>query len=174
MNPTSYALTATTDEYWDRLVDVNLKGTYLVTRAAIPFLTAAAAAAAAPETTAGSGTTTTSSIVNVSSICGVRPVAGQAIYCATKYGVIGFSKSVALELGPQGVRVNVVAPGYIDTPTNAGVVKGAEYVRRMEEGNSLGRMGTAGEVADVVAFLMGEGARYVNGSVVEVDGGLKT
>lgn len=113
------------------------------------------------------------SYVNVSSICGLHPVANQAIYCATKYGVIGFSKSMALELGPKGIRTNVVAPGYIDTPTNAGVVKGPEYVKRMEQGNSLGRLGTPEEVADVVAFLMSGEARYMNGSVVEIDGGLK-
>lgn len=157
VNPTSYALTDTTDAYWARLVDVNLKGTYLVTRAAVPHVTAPGG-----------------SFVNVSSICGLHPVANQAIYCATKYGVIGFSKSMALELGPKGIRTNVVAPGYIDTPTNAGVVKGPEFVKRMEQGNSLGRLGTPEEVADVVAFLMGPEARYMNGSVVEIDGGLKS
>lgn len=156
VNPTSYPLVDTTDAYWEKLMDVNLKGTYLVTRATIPHLTAPGG-----------------SFVNVSSICGLHPVANQAIYCATKYGVIGFSKSMALELGPRGIRTNVVAPGYIDTPTNAGVLKGPEYVRRMEEGNALGRLGEPAEVADVVAFLMGQEARYMNGSVVEIDGGLK-
>lgn len=156
VNPTSYALTDTTDAYWALLVDVNLKGTYLVTRAAMPHMTAPGG-----------------SFVNVSSICGLHPVANQAIYCSTKYGIIGFSKSMALELGPKGIRCNAVAPGYIDTPTNAGVVKGPEYVKRMEQGNSLGRLGTPEEVADVVAFLMSAEARYMNGSVVEIDGGLK-
>ncbi|KAF4308571.1 hypothetical protein GTA08_BOTSDO03609 [Botryosphaeria dothidea] len=156
VNPTSFALTDTTDAYWAKLMDVNLKGTYFITRATIPHM-------ASPG----------GSYVNVSSICGLHPVANQAIYCATKYGVIGFSKSMALELGPKGIRTNVVAPGYIDTPTNAGVVKGPEYVKRMEQGNSLGRLGTPEEVADVVAFLMSGEARYMNGSVVEIDGGLK-
>ncbi|KZT65517.1 NAD(P)-binding protein [Daedalea quercina L-15889] len=156
INPTSYPLTDTTDEYWDKLVNVNLKGIYLVTRATIPHIT-----------------TPGGSYVNVSSICGLYPQAEQAVYCATKHGVIGFSKSMALELGLKGVRTNVVAPGYIDTPTNSGVVKGEEYVTRMEEGNSLGRLGTPEEVAGVVAFLMSEKAKYMNGSVVEVHGGLK-
>jgi NAD(P)-dependent dehydrogenase (short-subunit alcohol dehydrogenase family) len=98
----------------------------------------------------------------------------QSVYCTTKYGLIGFSKCMALELGPRGIRTNVVAPGYIDTPTNAGVVKGGEAVERMVSGNALGRMGTAEEVADVVAFLFSEEARYMNGSVVEVDGAIKT
>lgn len=156
INPTSYALTETTDEYWDKLVNVNLKGLYLVTRATIPHITSPGG-----------------SYVNVSSICGLYPQALQAIYCATKHGVIGFSKSMALELGPKGVRTNVVAPGYINTPTNSGVVEGGEGVTRMEEGNSLGRLGTPEEVADVVAFLMSEEAKYMNGSVVEIHGGLK-
>lgn len=113
------------------------------------------------------------SYVNVSSICGLRPKKEMAIYCATKYAIIGFSKSMALELGPKGIRTNIVAPGYIDTPTNAGVLAGREAVQTMVEATSLGRLGTAEEVADVVAFLMSEEARYMNGSVVEIDGGVK-
>ncbi|KAF2091411.1 3-oxoacyl-reductase [Saccharata proteae CBS 121410] len=156
VNPTSYDLVDTTDEYWDKLVDTNLKGTYYVTRAAIPFLQAGA------------------SFVNVASIAGLHPTARQAIYCATKYGVIGFSKCMALELGPRGIRTNIVAPGYIDTPTNAGVVKGGEAVTRMEKGCSLERLGSPEEVADVVAFLFSDESRYMNGSVVEIDGGLRS
>ncbi|KAJ9662375.1 hypothetical protein H2201_006083 [Coniosporium apollinis] len=155
VNPTSYPLETTTDEYWDKLVNTNLKGTYNITRACIPHLKSGA------------------SFVNVSSIAGLHPTAQQAIYCATKYGIIGFSKCMALELGPKGIRTNVVAPGYINTPTNAGVVKGAEAIAKQEEGTALGRMGTPEEVADVVAFLFSDESRYMNGSVVEVDGGLK-
>ena len=80
---------------------------------------------------------------------------------------------MALELGPKGIRTNVVAPGYVDTPTNASVVAGPESVERMRGGVSLGRVGTPDEVADVVAFLMSEESRYVNGSVVEVTGGIR-
>ncbi|KAF1347029.1 hypothetical protein BDV97DRAFT_231428 [Delphinella strobiligena] len=154
VNPTPYALEETTDAYYDKLMNTNLKGTYAITRAAIPHLRAGA------------------SIVNVSSICGTTPTANIAIYCATKYGVIGFSKAMALELGRKGIRVNVIAPGFIDTPTNASVVAGEESVRRIEGRISLGRMGLPEECADVVAFLMGKGAGYVNGSVFEINGGL--
>lgn len=70
------------------------------------------------------------------------------------------------------MRVNVIAPGFIDTPTNASVVAGEESVKRIEGRISLGRMGLPEECADVVAFLMGEGASYVNGSVFEINGGL--
>lgn len=83
------------------------------------------------------------------------------------------SKSMALEFGPRGIRVNCVAPGYIDTPTNAGIVKGGEAVERMKRGNALERLGSPEEVADVVAFLFGEGSRYVNGAVLEVDGAIR-
>lgn len=155
INPTSYALAEVPDGYWERLMDVNLKGLYLVTRTTMPHMRAGG------------------SYVNVSSICGLHPVAGMALYCASKWGVIGFSKSMALELGPRGVRVNVVAPGYIDTPTNAGVVQGGEAVGKMERASTAARLGTPEEVADVVVFLMGDGALFMNGSVVEVDGGLK-
>ncbi|KZM19350.1 uncharacterized protein EKO05_0002944 [Ascochyta rabiei] len=155
VNPTSIPLRSTTDAYWDKLVNTNLKGVFLVTRACLPHLRRGSA------------------VVNVSSISGIRGSALQSVYCTTKFGLIGMSKSLALELGPAGIRVNCVAPGYIDTPTNAGIVKGGEAVERMRTGNALERLGTPEEVADVVVFLMGEEARYVNGSVLEIDGGLK-
>ncbi len=155
VNPTSHPLENTTDDYWDKLVNTNLKGTYNITRACIPHLKPGA------------------SFVNVSSVAGLHPTAQQAIYCATKYGILGFSKCMALELGPKGIRTNVVAPGYINTPTNAGIVKGGDAIARMEDGTALGRMGTPEEVADVVALLFSDESRYMNGSVVEIDGGLK-
>ncbi|KAE9970313.1 hypothetical protein EG328_006337 [Venturia inaequalis] len=153
VNPTPSPLIETTDAYWDKLMNTNLRGIYNITRATIPHLSPGA------------------SFVNVSSLLGLHPGVNNAIYCATKYGVIGFSKSMAQELGSKGVRVNVVAPGYIDTPTNASVMAGAEAVGRTEKEVAMGRMGSPEEVAEVVCFLMGEGARYVNGAVVEVNGG---
>ncbi|KAI1211802.1 3-oxoacyl-reductase [Annulohypoxylon truncatum] len=158
VNPTSMPLTETSEEYFDKLVGVNLKGMYNVTKATIPHMT-----------------TPGGSYVNVSSISGWNPCKGTAIYCATKFGVIGFSKCMALELGPKNIRVNVITPGYIDTPTNAGIVKGTPEARKgMEQGNALGRMGTPDDIAGVVAFLMSDEARYMNGSVVGVDGMLNT
>ncbi|KAL5119047.1 hypothetical protein ACEQ8H_002971 [Pleosporales sp. CAS-2024a] len=155
VNPTSIPLESTSDEYWDKLVNTNLKGVFLVTRACIPHLARG------------------SSIVNVSSISGIRGSAFQSVYCTTKFGLIGMTKSMALEFGPRGIRVNCVAPGYINTPSNAGIVKGGESVERMRMGNALERLGTPDEVADVVAFLFGDEARYVNGAVLEVDGAIK-
>lgn len=154
VNPTEAPLTETTNAYWDLLVDTNLRGPYNMTRAVIPHLKLGAA------------------IVNVSSSAGIRASAGFAIYNATKFGLIGFSKSMAMELGPKGIRVNVVAPGPVDTPTNASVVEGPEAVKRVEGRIALGRMGQPEEVADTVVFLFGEGSRFVNGAVVEVTGGM--
>lgn len=155
VNPTSIPLEETSDEYWDKLVNTNLKGVFLVTRECIKHMQRGG------------------SIVNVSSVSGIRGSALQSVYCTTKFGLIGMSKSLALEFGPRGIRVNCVAPGYINTPSNAGIVKGGEAVERMRTGNALERLGTPEEVADVVAFLFGDESRYVNGSVVEIDGGLK-
>lgn len=135
VNPTAYALTDTTDAYYDKLMNTNLKGTYNVTRSAIPHLAAGA------------------SIVNVSSIMGVSVAPNYAIYCATKWAIVGFTKAMAMELGPKQIRVNAVAPGYIDTPTNAGVLAGKAAIDEQVQKVAMGRMGTAAEVADVVAYL---------------------
>lgn len=154
INPTKFATEDVTDEYWDAMIATNLKGLFNMTRAAIPHLVSG------------------SSFVNVSSISGTHAAAGFAVYCATKFGVIGFSQAIALELGPRGIRCNVIAPGYTDTPTNASVVAGPEAVEKNRLGVSLGRIGTPEEMGDVVAFLMSDGARYMNGAVVVVDGGV--
>ena len=77
----------------------------------------------------------------------------------------------ALELGSKGIRCNAVAPGYINTPSNAGVLEGPEAVAAQEKKVAMGRMGTPGEVADLVAYLFSDEARYVTGSIVEVNGG---
>jgi len=155
VNPTAVPTASITDTYFDTLIDTNLKGTFNITRASIPHL--------------GRG----SAFVNVSSVAGVRPLSEMAVYCASKYAVIGFSQCLALELGPKGIRTNVVAPGYIHTPTSAGVLAGPEALAEYANGVSLGRIGTAEEVADVVAFLFSDESRYMNGSVVEVNGGIK-
>lgn len=172
VNPTAYQLTDTTDAYYDKLMNTNLKGTYNITRAAIPHLQQGA------------------SMVNVSSIMGVSVAPKYAIYCATKWAIVGFTKAMAMELGPRQIRVNAVAPGYIDTPTNAGVLAGQEAVDEQVKKVPMGRMGTADEVADVVAYLFrlvdsgrrpfvpietdsydSVEARYMSGSIVEVSGG---
>jgi NAD(P)-dependent dehydrogenase (short-subunit alcohol dehydrogenase family) len=154
VNPSFIDTATASDEYFDKLINTNLRGTFNVCRASIHHL--------APG----------SAIVNLSSVAGLHPTSGFSIYCASKAGVIGFSKALALELGSKGVRVNVVAPGIIHTPTNALVMQGESVIEASAKGVSLGRVGRPEEVSEVVLWLLGDGARYVNGGVVEVDGGL--
>ena len=131
---------------------VNLQGTFNVCRACIPHLRPG------------------SSVVNVSSITAIRPPAGMAVYAATKAGVIGFSKAMAMETGPRGIRTNVVAPGDIHTATNASVVAGESALRDSANRAALGRLGQPDEVADAVMFLFQN--QFINGSVVELNGGV--
>ncbi|KAJ5099568.1 hypothetical protein N7532_006569 [Penicillium argentinense] len=154
INPTSVPIESVSDEYWDKLMNTNLRGTFNICRVCLPHMQSGSA------------------IVNVSSVCGNYPVANFSVYCAAKYAVIGFSKSVALEVGPRGIRVNVVAPGYTDTPTNVSVRTGAEAMQRTAESVGMKRMGHADEIANTVLFLFSEQSSYMNGAVVDVDGGV--
>jgi 3-oxoacyl-[acyl-carrier protein] reductase len=110
------------------------------------------------------------SIINVASIIGRRGNPGQLVYAASKAGVIGATYSAAKELGPLGIRVNAVAPGFIETTMTADQ---PEEVRdRLLSSIGLGRAGTADDVADVILFLASDLSRYVTGQVIGVDGGL--
>jgi len=106
-------------------------------------------------------------IVNVTSVVGLHGNAGQANYAASKAGLIGLTKSLAREVGKRGITVNAVAPGFIETAMTAGIDVDDVLTRV-----PAGRLGTPGEVAAVIAFLCGDAAAYVNGAVVQVDGGL--
>ena len=108
------------------------------------------------------------SIVNISSIAGIKGVKGQTNYCAAKAGIIGFTKAMANEFGAKGIRINAVAPGYIETE----MTKDLKKAKTMLGAVPMNRMGTAEEVANVVLFLSSDVASYVNGEVVVVDGGL--
>lgn len=142
------------DEDWDSVMDVNLKGAFHFIRAASrPMLKQRAG-----------------SIINVSSVIGVAGNAGQANYAASKAGLIGLTKSAAKEFGAKGVRVNAVAPGFIETDMTAGL---NEKVRdEYRKGIPLGRFGTPAEVADTVVFLASDRAKYVTGQIIHIDGGL--
>ena len=154
INPTKLEIEQISDDYWHRLIDTNLKSVFAMTRACVPHMKSG------------------SSFVNVSSVCGLNPTEGIGVYCATKYAVIGFSKCVALEIGSRGIRVNIICPGAIHTPTNNSVRSGPAKLQSVAETIGLRRFGTAEEVADVVAFLFSDESRYMNGSIVEIDGGM--
>jgi 3-oxoacyl-[acyl-carrier protein] reductase len=111
------------------------------------------------------------SIINVSSIIGVRGNEGQAVYAASKAAVIGLTLAAAKELAPQGIRVNAVAPGYIEPDMIKGLPPEVHATRVAQIG--LGRIGTPDDVADVVAFLASDLSAYVTGQVIGVDGGMR-
>lgn len=150
------ALVRLTDEEWRRMLAVHLDGTFHGTRAAARSMVAR-----------GSGT-----IVNVASICGIEGCAGHPHYSAAKGGILAFTRAVAKELIVQGVRVNAVAPGFIETPMTA--TTAAPITRSIEAATPAGRLGSAAEVAATVAFLAGPDASFYVGATLSPNGGLVT
>jgi 3-oxoacyl-[acyl-carrier protein] reductase len=140
-----------TEEY-DQMMAVNCKGVYLCCKYASKMLMKSKGV-----------------IVNLSSIIGTNGTSGQAIYSGTKSFITGFTKSLAKELGPMGIRVNAVAPGFIDTELN-NIIK-PDQKQKMINQISLGRMGIPEEVAELILFLITPKASYITGQVIGVDGG---
>ena len=109
-------------------------------------------------------------ILNASSVVGIYGNFGQTNYAASKFGVIGFTKTWSRELGPKGIRVNAVAPGFVDTPILATIPD--KVLQHMKEQVPLGRLAQPEEIANVYAFLASDEASYINGAVIEVSGGM--
>jgi 3-oxoacyl-[acyl-carrier protein] reductase len=141
-------------EQFDAVIDVNLRGVFHCAQAVADTMVAQ-----------GSGT-----ILNASSVVGIYGNFGQTNYAATKFGVIGFTKTWSRELGPKGVRVNAVAPGFVETPILSTIPE--KVIAHMRDQVPLRRLGTAEEIANVYAFLASDEASYVNGAVIEVAGGM--
>ncbi|GAA2917819.1 SDR family NAD(P)-dependent oxidoreductase [Kitasatospora cinereorecta] len=145
-----------TAEQFDRVQGINLRGIWASTKHELRHMREQ-----------GSG-----AIVNCSSLGGLVGNPGRAAYHAAKHGVIGLTKSAALEYGPRGVRINSVCPGTISTPMVDAMVEGGELDRsRAEAGQAIDRLGTADEIAQAVLWLCSPGASYVTGIALPVDGG---
>lgn len=142
------------DHEWEAVVRTNLDGAFYFTRAVAPIMRAQEHG----------------KIVNITSVHGVRAEFGLANYAASKAGLIGLTRSAAVELGPRNINVNAVAPGYIRTTRlTAGVP--SEILDRAREKSALGRLGDPQDVARAVLFLVSESARHITGIVLPVDGG---
>jgi 3-oxoacyl-[acyl-carrier protein] reductase len=141
-------------EQFDRVIDVNLRGVFHCTQAVADAMVAQ-----------GSGV-----ILNASSVVGIYGNFGQTNYAATKFGVIGFTKTWSRELGPKGIRVNAVAPGFVATPILSTMPE--KVVDEMKNRVPLKRLGQPEDIANVYAFLASDEAAYVNGAVLEVAGGM--
>ena len=145
-----------TSEMWDKVINVNLKSCFNTVKAATKQMMKQKSG----------------SIINMTSVVGIKGNAGQANYAASKAGIIGFTKSVALELGSRGIRSNAVAPGFIETEMTA--VLDPKTVQSWRDAIPLRRGGKPEDVADACVFLGSDMSTYISGQVLQVDGGMLT
>jgi 3-oxoacyl-[acyl-carrier protein] reductase len=144
-------------EQWDEVMTTNLKSVFNMTKQVIR-----------PMMKAKSG-----SIINMSSIIGITGNAGQSSYAASKAGIIGFTKSIAKEMGSRNIRCNAIAPGFIETDMT-GYLKEGDAAEKYKSGIPLGRFGSGENIADTVVFLASDWSSYITGQVISVCGGLNT
>lgn len=144
------------EEQWDSVLNVNLKSVFNVVKAALR-----------PMMKAKSG-----SIINISSVVGERGNAGQANYSASKAGILGFTKSVALELGSRNIRSNAITPGFIATEMTSSLDE--NVIKEWEAGIPLKRIGEGNDIADACVFLGSDMSSYITGQVLGVNGGMYT
>jgi len=143
-----------TEEQWRSVLEVNLTGAFLCSRSAAKVMLRQRSGC----------------IINMASVVGIMGNAGQANYSASKAGLIGLTKSMARELAPRGITVNAIAPGFIASPMTDKL--GEQARDKLSSVIPLGRLGTAEDVADAVAFLASDAASYITGQVLKVDGGM--
>ncbi len=144
------------EEAWDRVINVNLKSCFNTVKAATKQMMKQRSG----------------SIINMTSVVGLKGNAGQANYSASKAGIIGFTKSVALELGSRGIRSNAIAPGFIETEMTGKLDE--KTVQGWRDAIPLKRGGTPEDVADACVFLASDMSAYITGQVLQVDGGMLT
>lgn len=142
------------DEEWDEIINTNLTSIFRMSKAVLRGMMKAK----------------TGRIINISSVVGATGNAGQANYAAAKAGMVGFTKSLAKEVGSRNITVNTVAPGFIDTDMTREL--GEELKKSLLTSIPLGRLGHAEEIAHAVSFLASEGAAYITGETVHVNGGM--
>lgn len=147
-------LQSMTSRQFDDVIDVNLRSVFHVTQAVVEGMVER-----------GSGV-----ILNASSVVGLYGNFGQTNYAAAKFGIIGFTKTWSRELGPKGIRVNAVAPGFIETPILSTVP--GDVLNKMRDQVPLRRLGKPEEIASIYAFLASNDASYINGAVIEASGGM--
>ena len=144
------------EQAWDRVLEINLKSCFNTIKAATPIMMRQRSG----------------SIINISSVVGLKGNAGQANYAASKAGMIGLTKSVALELGARNIRCNAIAPGLIHTAMTQGLTAAAE--QSWKKAIPLQRVGVPEDIAHCALFLASEASSYITGQVIQVDGGLLT
>ncbi len=148
----------TSEEEWDWVMNTNLKGVYVMSRSSIPLLRESRGC-----------------IINVASVSGLVGVRNEAAYCASKGGVIQLTKAMALDYAPDGIRVNAVCPGDVETPMMWEALNRVEDRSLAVEADKalhpLGRFGRADEVAKLIVYLASEDASFITGSAVSIDGG---
>lgn len=142
------------EEDFDKVIEINLKGTFLVTKSVIPYMLKKR----------------DGKIINLASVVGVTGNAGQCNYSASKAGIIGFTKSIAKELASRNIRANAIAPGFIDTDMTS--ILSDEVKDSINVQIPMKRMGTTQEIANVAYFLGCEESSYITGQVINIDGGM--